>query len=90
MLCDKTFRGGDVTHTPDREGSYDWPPKVQIPPESNLLKKWVLLSLFTEVWVSGYLQEQKWLKDSCINKAYPTIGNSSQQLETRSTFQAAQ
>lgn len=34
-----------------------------------------LMGLFTGIWVRGYLQEQKGLKDSCITKAYSSVGN---------------
>lgn len=30
-----------------------------------------LLALFTGIWMRSYLQEHKWLKDSCITTAHP-------------------
>jgi hypothetical protein len=42
--------------------------KVQIPPRHNLINQWELL---TELWVTSYLQEQKFLKDNDINKTHP-------------------
>jgi hypothetical protein len=35
--------------------------------------------------VRGYLQKQKWLKDSCISKALPCMGDNSQNLRTWNT-----
>ena len=38
----------------------------------------------------GYLLEQKWLKDRCITKAHPSMGDSSQKLGTRSPLHSLQ
>ena len=48
---------------------------------SKLVDEWVLLGFLTGISVRGYLQEQKWLKDSCITKAHPSMGDSSQSWE---------
>ena len=48
----------------------------------------VLLGLLTGIWVRGYLQEQKWLKDSCVTKA--SMGGSSQKLRSWSTLCSVQ
>jgi hypothetical protein len=37
------------------------------------------------VWTRGYLQEQKWTKESCITMAHSSMGDSSQELGSRST-----
>jgi hypothetical protein len=34
-----------------------------------------LLGLLTGEWLRAYLQQQKWLKDSCIAKSHPSKGN---------------
>jgi hypothetical protein len=46
----------------------------------------------TGIWGRGYLQEQKWLKDSCITTAHPSTGHSSELGTWRSlsSLQAAQ
>ena len=50
--------------------------KGTTPPKPNLVNQWVLLWLLTGIWVSGYLQEQKWFKDNSITKAHPQhLGN---------------
>jgi hypothetical protein len=37
----------------------------------------------------GYLQEQKWLKDSCITKVHPSMGDSSHRGTLKHTAQSA-
>lgn len=37
-------------------------------------------------WLMGYLQEHICLKDSCINKAHPSMGARSQKLGTWNTL----
>lgn len=39
-----------------------------------------LLRLLIEIWVRGYLQVQKLLKDSLITNAHPSMGDNSQKL----------
>jgi hypothetical protein len=56
--------------------------KVQIAPKSNLVNQWVLLGLLTGIRIGDYFLEQKQLKDSCITKAHPSMGDSSQKLGT--------
>lgn len=56
--------------------------KYRLSPKSNLLKQCVLLGLLAGVWMKGYLQEQKLLKDSCITKTHSTMGDSSQKLKS--------
>lgn len=41
-----------------------------------------LLELLTGIWVKGYLQKLKCLKDSCHQKSHPSMGDNSQNLET--------
>ena len=72
MLCDKTFNLPSIG-SPQQT-------KVQIPPKSNLASHWVLLELLTGVEMRGYLQEQKWLKDSWITKARLRTTDNSQKL----------
>lgn len=36
--------------------------EAQIPLKSRLGSQWVLFGLFIKIWVTGYLQEQKWLR----------------------------
>lgn len=77
MLCDRLFLG-DATHsllTPDAEPSTD---QIYLWPKSNLVNQWALLELLTGIWMKGYLQEQKSLKDSWITKAQPNMADSSQ------------
>ena len=59
--------------------------KGWIPPKFNSENQWILLVFLTEVCVRGYLQKQKWLKDSCISKALPCMGDNSQNLRTWNT-----
>lgn len=54
--------------------------KVWITPKSNLVNQCGLLRLLTGVWVRGYLQKHKWLKDSCVTKAHLSMRDSSQRL----------
>lgn len=75
LLCDKTFLlwhkfSWEMQHMPihRRRGTHD--SRIQIP-KTNLMNQWVLLGLITGVWMRHHLQEQKWLKDSCITKATP-------------------
>ena len=58
------------------------PDQSRRPPKFILVNQWFLLELLTGIWVWGYLQEQKWLKDKCITKAHPSLGDSPQMLET--------
>lgn len=49
-----------------------WQINLRIPPESNLMDQWVLLRVFTGVWVKGYyLLEQKGLEDSYVTRSLP-------------------
>ena len=41
------------------------------------------------MWVSGYLQEQKQLKDICITKAHPSMFDSTQAGNLKHTAQLA-
>lgn len=54
--------------------------------QSHLGEPMSFLGLFTGVWASGYLLEQKWLKDSCLSKGHFSMGDSSQKLEAWSTL----
>lgn len=38
--------------------------------ESSLLKQWVLFVLLKGLWMTGCLKDQKWLKDTCVIKAW--------------------
>lgn len=40
-----------------------WQTKVIIIPMSRLVHQWVLLGLLLGIWMRGFLQKQKWLKD---------------------------
>ena len=62
--------------------------KVRIPPK---FTGWIneFLWLLTQMWVSGYLQEQKQLKDSCITKAHPSMFDSTQAGNLKHTAQLA-
>lgn len=82
LLCDKTFPG-EMLHTylftPDRDPMTD---QSMMPPKTNLVNPFGLKGLFMTVCAVDYLQEQKWLKDKCITKAHPSLGDSPQMLET--------
>jgi hypothetical protein len=54
---------------------------TKIPLTSTLVKQWILLELFIGIWVSSYLQDQKWHKDSSITKTHARMGNSLQTLD---------
>lgn len=76
----QTFSGEiQHIHTSKLQIGNPWQSKIQIPPKSSLLTQWVLVGLLTGIWVRSYLQEQKWLKDSCVTKA--TSGDGSQSWE---------
>lgn len=64
--------------TPDRDSTTH---QVRIPPKSNLVNQCVLLVLLIRIWVKNYLLGQKQLRDSCITKANPSMGDSSRKLE---------
>jgi len=85
LLYDRLFFWRDATHAstqPSRE-----PMIKQSVDTSNLVSRWVLL---TGVWVRGYLQEQKWLRVSCLRKAHPSVSDSSRMLTTWSTLHSLQ
>lgn len=82
-LYSKLFLGRCSTHIYSQHTGNLWQNKVWIPPKPNMVNQWFLLVLFMGVWVRGYLQEQQWLKDSCIAKAYPNVHESSQRWEPR-------
>lgn len=46
----------------------------------------VLLESLTGIWVRGYLQQQKCLKDSCTIKTQPNMSKSSQTWENRADY----
>ena len=46
----------------------------------------VLLVSLTGIWARGYLQQQKYLKDSCIFKTQPNMSNISQTWENRAYY----
>lgn len=46
-------------------------------PKSNLVNPSILLGLLTRVWVKDYLDEQKWLKGSCITKDHSRMSDCS-------------
>jgi hypothetical protein len=77
----KLFLGRCKTHFYSPQIGNSWKTKVWIPPKSNLVDQWASLGLLTEVGVRSHLQEHKWLKDNCITKAQPSMGDSSQKLE---------
>lgn len=59
--------GNGTKHLP----TPNWKPqqtKVKIPQKSNSVDQWVLFGSLTGMWVRGHLQEQKWLKVSCLTK----------------------
>lgn len=60
--------------TPDSEPMEDQSKEQQ---KFNLLKQWVLLGLITGLW------EQKWLEDSYITKAHPSVDDGSPKLESK-------
>ena len=68
----KLFLGRCDTHICSPQIGNLWQNKVWIPPKSNVVNQWVL----------ERLQEQKRLKDSCITKAYPNMGGTSQSWES--------
>lgn len=58
--------------------------EVQIIPESNKVKQWVVLGLLAGIWVTGCLQEQKWLKKSVVFAKFPlglVTGHKAENLE---------
>ena len=77
-FCDKTFPGRHNTHIYSPQNQRPCQTKLCILPNSNLVNKRVLLGLPTGIWVSGNLQKQKWLRDTCITKAHASMGDSSQ------------
>jgi hypothetical protein len=54
--------------------------QVWMPPKSNSDEPMRFTEYLTGIWMRRYIQEQKWLKDSCIAEAHLSISNSSQQL----------
>lgn len=48
--------------------------------KANSLTQRAFLGLLTGIWVKGYSQELKRLKDICITKAHPCVGDSSGKL----------
>lgn len=73
----KLFLGRHNTHVYSPQIENQWQTKVK------LGWPWVLLGLFTGIWVRGYLQEQKFLKDNCITLACLSTGDSSVSWEPR-------
>lgn len=63
------YSGGDVNNCLLTQVRNRWQTKARILPMPNLVGQWVLLELLTEMWVRGYSQELKELKDICIMKS---------------------
>lgn len=60
--------------------------KLWIFTQPSFLKLWVLLGLLTGIWMRGNLEDQKWLNNSYISKAYPNMCSSSWKLGIGSTL----
>lgn len=76
---------GDVNKcllTPDRELTTEQSKK---PPNSwsNVMNQWVFGGSFRRILVTAYFQEQNWLRDSCVTRAYSSMSNSLQTLRSR-------
>lgn len=81
-VYDKNIFWGDTIHVHSPNIEIQWQTWVWRPPKFNLVNQWDLLELHTGVWMRNYIQEQKWLKDICVIKAYPSKSDSSQKLRT--------
>lgn len=77
----QTFPGGVVAHrsTHHQIGNL-WQTKADIT-KVQLGDPMTFSEIIKRVWVKGNLQKQKWLQDSCITKAHPGMGDSSQNRE---------
>lgn len=80
---DQIFFSGEMLYTcpftPDRETTTD---------QNTDTTEVQLGEPITGIWVKGYLKKQKWL--SCITKAHPSIGDTSQKLGTWSSLHSLQ
>jgi hypothetical protein len=57
--------------------------------DATKVQQWVLWDLLTGIWVNGYLQEQEWLKDSCITKGHSSMGDAHKAGDLEHTTQPA-
>lgn len=70
LLCDKLFCWDTTQKFPLTPPTNSTADQGHIPQKSILVSLWVLSGLLKEIWVRGYLHEQKWLKVSFIIKAH--------------------